>query len=69
LSQDIQKVTFDFEKCALSDLTSVDWKFEHKITKTAILHGYCLYFDAFFEGTDKTYILETGPDKPVTHWY
>ena len=37
--------------------------------KTAILHGYAIYFDAYFTGADKTVILHTGPEHPATHWY
>lgn len=52
MSDDHPKVSFNFETCSVSDLTKVDWNFEHKINKTALLHGYCLYFDAFFDGLD-----------------
>lgn len=47
----------------------IDWKFEHHISKTALLHGYMIYFDAFFAGTNKEYVLRTGPEHPATHWY
>lgn len=39
------------------------------MSKTAILHGYALYFDAYFTGKDYTVVLHTGPDHPATHWY
>ena len=60
---------FDFEKCTLDDLKTVRLDFTHTIRKTAILHGYALYFDAYFTGADKTVILHTGPEHPATHWY
>ena len=41
----------------------------HQMNKTAILHGYALYFDAFFEGSDSKHVLHTGPQHPATHWY
>jgi hypothetical protein len=69
LCDDPPKITFDFEKCSVEDLMKVDWQFEHRINKTALLHGYCIYFNAVFDGADKVYTLETGPDHPVTHWY
>ena len=47
----------------------IEWKFEHKIRKTAVMHGYMLYFDAFFDGDDKQLVLHTGPEHPPTHWY
>ena len=37
--------------------------------KTALLHGYMIYFDAYFDGDDKQFILNTGPEHPPTHWY
>lgn len=47
----------------------IDWNFEHIMNKTALLHGYMLYFDAYFDGDDKKFVLNTGPDHPPTHWY
>ena len=43
--------------------------FEHTISKTAILHGYALYFDAYFTGANHEVILHTGPEHAATHWY
>mmetsp|Transcript_10967 Transcript_10967/g.14825 ORF Transcript_10967/g.14825 Transcript_10967/m.14825 type:complete len:81 (+) Transcript_10967:989-1231(+) len=37
--------------------------------KTGILHGYALYFDAYFTGKDYTVVLHTGPEHAATHWY
>lgn len=48
---------------------TVDWHFDHKINKTALMHGYMLYFDAFFDGDDLKQVLHTGPEHPATHWY
>ena len=39
------------------------------MNKTAVLHGYAMYFDAYFEGADSKKILHTGPHHPATHWY
>jgi len=47
----------------------VQISFKHKITQTAILHGYAVYFDAIFSGHDHYCVLHTGPEHPATHWY
>ena len=69
LCEEAPKKVFDFENCSLEDLMLIDWTFEHKINRTCLLHGYCLFFDAIFEGSDTTVILHTGPEHPTTHWY
>lgn len=61
--------TFDFENCTLADLQTVSLKFKHKMNQTAILHGYAVYFDAIFSGSDHYCVLHTGPEHPATHWY
>ena len=43
---------FDFESCTLDDLKTVHLTFSHTISKMGILHGYALYFDAYFTGAD-----------------
>lgn len=63
------KVPIDFETCELEELMKLDFKMEHKMTKTALLHGYAIWFDAVFEGKDHREILQTGPLHPATHWY
>jgi hypothetical protein len=47
----------------------VDWKFNHKINKTALLNEYALYFDAIFAGDDYSVTLHTGPGYLGTQWY
>ena len=37
--------------------------------KTGIIHGYALYFDAIFKGSEQYVTLQTGPFTPATHWY
>ena len=39
------------------------------MSKTALLHGYCMYFDAHFDGKDNFFTLHTGPEHEPTHWY
>lgn len=53
----------------LEGLKTVIMDFSHTMKKTAILHGYAMYFDAHFTGADKTVTLHTGPEHPATHWY
>jgi len=60
---------FDFEKCTLEDLKYVKMDFTHPMTRTALLHGYMMFFDAYFDGNDKQEILHTGPTFANTHWY
>ena len=53
----------DFTSCSLDDLKDIDIKFEHKISKTGIIHGYGLYFDAIFRGSipSNEVVLSTAP--------
>lgn len=53
----------------LEGLKTLHLDFNHTMKKTAILHGYAMYFDAHFTGANKTVILHTGPEHPATHWY
>ena len=39
------------------------------MNRAALLHGYALYFDAYFQGIDYDVVLRTGPESPATHWY
>ena len=63
------KKTFDFEVCSIEELKSIDMVFQSTISKSAILNGYAIYFDAYFTGAEHRVILRTGPEHPVTHWY
>jgi hypothetical protein len=42
----------DFTSCTIEDLQNVEIKFSHIINKTGIMHGYALYFDAIFKGSN-----------------
>jgi hypothetical protein len=57
---------YDFEKCSLEDLKTIDFEFNHEINRTGICHGYCLYFEAYFksEAEGEYVILKTGPEEP-----
>ena len=69
LSATPYKIEFDFESCTIDDLKTVHLEFEHQMNKTAILHGYAIWFDAHFTGRDFQITLHTGPEHPATHWY
>ena len=60
---------FDFEKCTVEDLKYVKLECSHPMTRTALLHGYMLFFDAYFDGDTKQEVLHTGPTFAGTHWY
>ena len=60
---------FDFERCTIADLQTVNMVFKHRMNRAALLHGYAIYFDAIFSGDDHYCVLHTGPDHPATHWY
>jgi hypothetical protein len=47
----------------------VDFYFKHRIEKAGLVHGYALYFDAIFKGSESYVTLQTGPLHPATHWY
>ena len=52
-------------------MKTIKINFEHKISKTGIVHGYGLYFDAIFRGSQSQneVMLSTAPNAPSTHWY
>ena len=33
------------------------------------VHGFALWFDVLFDGSQTPVFLSTGPHAPVTHWY
>lgn len=37
--------------------------------RAGLIHGYALYFDAIFKGSETYVTLMTGPNAPPTHWY
>jgi hypothetical protein len=63
------RMIFDFQTCTLKDLQEIDFYFKHQFEKTGVVHGYAMYFDAHFKGTDKHVVLPTGPEAKTTHWY
>merc|ERR1712060_372906 len=48
LSDMPHKKVFDFQTCTIDDLKEVKLVMQHTMNKTAILHGYAMYFDAYF---------------------
>lgn len=61
----------DFTSCTIESLQLIEMHFEHQINKTGILHGYGLYFDAYFKGSNlaNQVVLSTAPESAATHWY
>jgi histone-arginine methyltransferase CARM1 len=39
------------------------------VSKTAVFHGLCLWFDVSFPGTSSPVTLSTSPFAPPTHWH
>lgn len=64
-------MVFDFENggCTLHDLQEIDFFFRHRIETTGLIHGYAVYFDAIFKGSQKYVVLTTSPAAPPTHWW
>jgi histone-arginine methyltransferase CARM1 len=50
-------------------LQEIDFFFKHRLDTTGLIHGYALYFDAIFKGSQQYLTLQTGPTAPPTHWY
>ena len=69
VSDEVATFSFDFGTCLVQDLRTFTIPFSFSITKTAILHGFGCWFDAFFDGTTERVVLSTSPKAPGTHWY
>jgi hypothetical protein len=53
-----ERLIFDFEGgCTLQELQEIDFYFRHKIDTTGIIHGFALYFDAIFKGSQQYVVL------------
>jgi hypothetical protein len=61
----------DFTSICVDELKHIEIEFEHKISRTGVMHGFGLYFDAYFRGSERKnqVILSTAPENPATHWY
>lgn len=53
----------------MNELQEIDFYFKHRLDKTGLIHGYALYFDAIFKGSETYITLSTGPNSAATHWY
>lgn len=71
LTKNPERLIFDFENggCTLKDLQEIDFFFRHRIETTGLIHGYAVYFDAIFKGSQKYVVLTTSPQAPPTHWW
>jgi len=69
LAKSPDRMTFDFRKCTIEDLQNVDFKFNIKIDRVGLIHGFACWFEAFFVGQETYSVLSTSPSHPSTHWY
>jgi len=60
---------FDFATASIESLREIHIPFSFDINQPCLVHGLAGWFDAHFEGSDKTVILSTAPGYPGTHWY
>lgn len=60
---------FDFMTCTIEELQNIEIPFDFEIHQPCLVHGIAGWFDAVFEGTNKTVLLSTAPWCPGTHWY
>eukprot|EP00403_Amphidinium_massartii_P018963 CAMPEP_0178428996 /NCGR_PEP_ID=MMETSP0689_2-20121128/30570_1 /TAXON_ID=160604 /ORGANISM="Amphidinium massartii, Strain CS-259" /LENGTH=543 /DNA_ID=CAMNT_0020050795 /DNA_START=20 /DNA_END=1652 /DNA_ORIENTATION=- len=60
---------FDFATVSIDSLREISIPFKFDITQPCLVHGLAGWFDAHFEGSDKTVVLSTAPGFPGTHWY
>jgi len=60
---------FDFATASIESLREIHIPFSFDINQPCLVHGLAGWFDAHFEGSDRTVILSTAPGFPGTHWY
>jgi len=60
---------FDFQTCTVEELQNIVLPVDFEINQPCLVHGIAGWFDAVFEGTNKTVTLSTQPGCPGTHWY
>uniref|UniRef100_A0A7S3RFB1 type I protein arginine methyltransferase n=1 Tax=Strombidinopsis acuminata TaxID=141414 RepID=A0A7S3RFB1_9SPIT len=60
---------FDFNTMSLAQLQKFEMPFSFVAAGMAQLHGFALWFDCRFPGTQRHIHLSTAPHEPLTHWY
>lgn len=67
-----KQIIKDIDLCSIKsqDLHKVKKGCVFKPSKDGSLHGFCFWFEVFFNGDDKTkcVVLSTSPDAKPTHW-
>eukprot|EP00929_Paragymnodinium_shiwhaense_P024847 TRINITY_DN1517_c0_g1_i5.p1 TRINITY_DN1517_c0_g1~~TRINITY_DN1517_c0_g1_i5.p1 ORF type:complete len:547 (+),score=148.56 TRINITY_DN1517_c0_g1_i5:95-1735(+) len=69
LVAEAKKLRFDFATCSVESLHNIEIPFDFEISQPCLVHGVAGWFDAFFEGSNRTVLLSTAPWCPGTHWY
>ena len=57
---------FDFQTCTVEELQNIIIPFDFEINQACLVHGIAGWFDAVFEGSNKTVTLSTHPSCPGT---
>lgn len=60
---------FDFMTVTVEELQTIEMPFDFEITQPCLVHGLAGWFEAVFEGSNSTVVLDTAPWCPGTHWY
>lgn len=60
---------FDFNTMSVEQLQKFEVPFSFVISGMAQLHGFALWFDCRFPGSQRHIQLSTAPHEPLTHWY
>ncbi|CAK0837730.1 unnamed protein product [Prorocentrum cordatum] len=64
-----QTTRFDFMTISIESLQKFEMPFDFEINQPCLVHGMAGWFDAVFEGSNATVVLDTAPWCPGTHWY
>ena len=61
--------TLDFRTMKVQELLSMQYDYDYTAKSVGLIHGVAFWFDAKFEGTQRTISLSTSPYTIFTHWY
>jgi len=53
----------------IEDLVEVELPIRFTMTATSTIHGFGVWFDVVFDGSDEKVVLSTSPLSATTHWY
>lgn len=60
---------FDLMTVSIESLQKFEVPFDFEISQPCLVHGMAGWFEALFEGSNATVVLDTAPWCPGTHWY